>query len=190
MSGPALGSQQPHAMLRAWGRVAGKLPGRKRPWAVGWQPAGHEPAVCPGGQEGQQHPGFYQEQCGQQEQGGNRVPVLGTGEAAPWVLCWVLGPSIQEGPWVAEAHPEKSNRAGEGSREQVLRGAADSVILRFYDLERFDVIFAHQCIADSSCTIKFVSEIYEINLCCLLEILFAHANSSTNQQSYVLARIF
>jgi len=29
--GPALGSQQPHAMLQAWGRVPGKLPGRKGP---------------------------------------------------------------------------------------------------------------------------------------------------------------
>ncbi|KAK4831693.1 hypothetical protein QYF61_018745 [Mycteria americana] len=29
--GPALGSQQPHATLQAWGRVAGKLPGGKGP---------------------------------------------------------------------------------------------------------------------------------------------------------------
>jgi len=28
---------------------------------VGWQPAKHEPAVCPGGQEGQGHLGLYQE---------------------------------------------------------------------------------------------------------------------------------
>jgi len=28
--------------------------------------------------------------------GGNRAPVLGTGEAAPRVLCSVLGPSLQE----------------------------------------------------------------------------------------------
>jgi len=49
------------------------------------------------GQEGQGHPGLYQELCGQQEQGGDRAPVLGTGEAAPRVLCSVLGPSLQEG---------------------------------------------------------------------------------------------
>ncbi|RMC05198.1 hypothetical protein DUI87_18382 [Hirundo rustica rustica] len=30
--------------------------------------AAHEPAVCPGGQEGQWHPGLDQEWCGQQEQ--------------------------------------------------------------------------------------------------------------------------
>ena len=94
---PALGSQQPHAMLQAWGRVAGKLPGGKGPWGVGRQPAEHEPAVCPGGQEGQWHPGLYQESCGQQEQGRDRAPVLGTGEAAPRVLCLLLGPSVQEG---------------------------------------------------------------------------------------------
>ncbi|TRZ19430.1 hypothetical protein HGM15179_007670, partial [Zosterops borbonicus] len=45
--------------------------------------AEHEPAVCPGGQEGQEHPGLYQEWCGQQEQGGHSSPVLGTGEATP-----------------------------------------------------------------------------------------------------------
>ncbi|RMB98864.1 hypothetical protein DUI87_24408 [Hirundo rustica rustica] len=45
--------------------------------------AEHEPAVCPGGQEGQWHPGLYREWCGQQEQGGHSCPVLGTAEAAP-----------------------------------------------------------------------------------------------------------
>jgi len=58
---PALGSQQPHAALQAWGRVTGKLPSREGSWSVGRQPAEHEPAVCPGGQEGQWHTGLYQE---------------------------------------------------------------------------------------------------------------------------------
>ncbi|RMC04978.1 hypothetical protein DUI87_18158 [Hirundo rustica rustica] len=40
--------------------------------------AEHEPAECPGGQEGQWHPGLYQEWCGQQEQGGHSSPVLCT----------------------------------------------------------------------------------------------------------------
>jgi len=61
MPGPALRSQQPHATLQAWWRVAGKLPGGKGPWGAGRQPAEHEPAVCPGGQESQRHPGLYQE---------------------------------------------------------------------------------------------------------------------------------
>ncbi|RMC18335.1 hypothetical protein DUI87_04221 [Hirundo rustica rustica] len=45
--------------------------------------AEHEPAVCPGGQEGQRHPGLDQEWCGQQEQAGHSSPVLGTGQATP-----------------------------------------------------------------------------------------------------------
>ncbi|PKU41352.1 rna-directed dna polymerase from mobile element jockey-like [Limosa lapponica baueri] len=39
-----------------------ELPGRKGPGGVGGQLAEHEPAVCLGGQEGQQHPGLCQEQ--------------------------------------------------------------------------------------------------------------------------------
>ena len=97
MLGPALGSQQPHATLQAWGGVAGELPSGKGPWGAGRQPADHEPAACPGGQEGQQHPGLDQEWRGQQEQGGDRAPVLSPGEAAPRVLCSLLGPSLQEG---------------------------------------------------------------------------------------------
>ena len=61
MPGPALGSKQPHATLQAWGGVAGKLPDRKGPRDAGRQAAEHEPAVCPGGQEGQRHPGMYRE---------------------------------------------------------------------------------------------------------------------------------
>jgi len=53
------------------------------------------------------------------------LPVLSTGEAAPGVLCSVLGPSLQEGHYVPGPCPEKGNEAGEGSREQVLRGAAE-----------------------------------------------------------------
>ena len=97
MPGPALRSQQPHATLQAWGGVAGKLPSGEGPWGVGQQPAELEPAVCPGGQEGQRHPGLCQKECGQQEQGGDLAPVFGTGEAAPGVLCSDLGPSLQEG---------------------------------------------------------------------------------------------
>ena len=53
--GPALWSQQPHVMLQALERVAGKLPSGKESGGVGRQLAEHKPAVCPGGQEGQQH---------------------------------------------------------------------------------------------------------------------------------------
>jgi len=39
----------------------------KGPWGAGQQLAEHEPAVCPDGQEGHQHPGLDQEWGGQQE---------------------------------------------------------------------------------------------------------------------------
>jgi len=61
MPGPTLGSQQLHVTVQAWGGVARKLPSGKGPWGAAQQPAEHEPAVCPGGQEGQRHPGLYPE---------------------------------------------------------------------------------------------------------------------------------
>ena len=65
--GPAFWSQQPLATLQTWGRVAGNLPDGKGPWCTDEQSAEYEPAVCPGGQEGQWHPGLYQEWCGEQD---------------------------------------------------------------------------------------------------------------------------
>ena len=50
--GPALWSQQPHALLQAWGRVAGRLWEGKGSGGVGHCSAEREPAVCPGGREG------------------------------------------------------------------------------------------------------------------------------------------
>ncbi|PKU38094.1 rna-directed dna polymerase from mobile element jockey-like [Limosa lapponica baueri] len=73
-----------------------ELPGRKGAGGVGRLWADHEPAVCPAGQEGQQHPGLNQKQCGQQDQGSDCPPVLATGETPPRVLCPVLGSSLQE----------------------------------------------------------------------------------------------
>jgi len=70
--------------------------------------------VCPGGQEGQRHPGLNQEWCGQQEQGGDRAPVLGTGEAAPRVLCSVLGPSLPEDTEVLERVQRRAARLMRG----------------------------------------------------------------------------
>jgi len=94
--------------------VAGELPGRKGPGGAGRQPAEHELAVCPGGQEGQRHPGLDQE-WGGQDWGRDWAPVLGTGEATSRVLCSALGPSLQERHRGAGAHPKTSNKAGEGS---------------------------------------------------------------------------
>jgi len=48
-----LGHNNPMQCLQAWGEVAGKLPSGTGPRVTHQQPAEHEPAVCPGGQEGQ-----------------------------------------------------------------------------------------------------------------------------------------
>jgi len=60
MANVALESQHPSAAIKAWGRVAGKLPSRKGPGDVGPQRTEHEPAVCPGGQEGEWYPRRHQ----------------------------------------------------------------------------------------------------------------------------------
>jgi len=64
--GSALGSQQPHATLQdAQG---------KRIWGVSQQLAEHEPAVCPGGQDGPRPPGVYQGSGGVTVTGGSQEP--------------------------------------------------------------------------------------------------------------------
>ena len=78
-SGPDFWSQQRQETLQAWGGVAGKLPDGKGPWCTDGQSAEYEPAECPGGQEGQWHPGLYQEWCGEKDEGSHPV----TGEAPP-----------------------------------------------------------------------------------------------------------
>lgn len=106
----AVGPQQPHAVVQAWGSVARKLPNWKGAGGTGRQPAEHEPALCPDGQEA----------CVR-----NRVvsrtrevilTLLSSGETKLWVLCSVLGSSLQEGYWIAQAWAEKSNKTGEGAK--------------------------------------------------------------------------
>ncbi|GAB0196130.1 hypothetical protein GRJ2_002078300 [Grus japonensis] len=66
-----------------------------------------------------------QKQCGQQDHGSDRPPVLGTGEVAPQVLCSVLGLSPQEGHRSAGTFPKKGNEVVRGlehkSDEEQLR---------------------------------------------------------------------
>ncbi|PKU39364.1 hypothetical protein llap_10331 [Limosa lapponica baueri] len=61
--------------------------GLKGPGGVGRLLAEHESAVCPGGHEGQQHPGLYQEQC-EYPDDNSIAPEIGTdkrnGFAYPW----------------------------------------------------------------------------------------------------------
>ena len=53
-------------------------------------------------QEGQQNPGFYQKQCVQQDKGIDHPPVLGTGEAAPRILCSFWAPHCERDTEVLE----------------------------------------------------------------------------------------
>ena len=86
MLGPAFWSQQPQATLQVCEGVSEKLPDGRGSWCTDGQSAEHEPTVCPGGQEGQWHPGLYQEWCGEQDWGNNPGPALSTGEAPAQVL--------------------------------------------------------------------------------------------------------
>lgn len=58
-----------HNPAVARGRAAGKLPSRKGSGGAAQQPAECGPALCPGGQSGQWHPGLRQKQRGQRDQG-------------------------------------------------------------------------------------------------------------------------
>jgi len=115
----SLGHTNPTQRCRLGEEWLESFPRGKGPGGAGRQPAEQKPAVCPGGQEGQHHPGLYQQWSDQQDWGEDRAPVLGTGEAAARVLCSALGPSLQEGHGGAGACPEKGSEAGEGSGEQV-----------------------------------------------------------------------
>ena len=117
MSSPAFWSQS-QPTLQAWGGVSGTLLDGKGPWYTDGQLAEYKPAVCPGGQEGQWHPGLDQEWCGEQDEGSHPGPVLGVGEASPRVLCSALGSSVQEGHGGTGAGPEKGNESSEGLENQ------------------------------------------------------------------------
>jgi len=59
VQGPAPGEEQPHAPLEAWRGPAGVQLCREGPGCLGGRQVHHEPAVCPGCQEGQWHSGMH-----------------------------------------------------------------------------------------------------------------------------------
>ena len=73
-------------------RFGAEWHGAKGSVGAGQQLAEHEPEVCLVGQEGQWHPGLYQEYCSQQDKGGDHPSAVGTGKASPRALCSVFSP--------------------------------------------------------------------------------------------------
>ena len=59
MQGPAPGEEQPHASVQAWGGPAWEQLCGEGPGCPGGRQVNHEPAVCPGCQEGQWDPGVH-----------------------------------------------------------------------------------------------------------------------------------
>jgi len=56
-----LGHNNPMQCYRLWEEWLERCPAEKDLGGAGQQPAEHDLAVCPGGQEGKQHPGLSQE---------------------------------------------------------------------------------------------------------------------------------
>ncbi|KAJ7414486.1 rna-directed dna polymerase from mobile element jockey-like [Willisornis vidua] len=87
-----------HYRLEKSGRKAAQWKRTRGCWLTA---ADHERAVCPGGQEGQWHPGLYQTQCGQ-EQGSDCTPVLSIGKTTTPLLCSVLASQYRKDTEVLE----------------------------------------------------------------------------------------
>jgi len=64
VQGPAPGDEQPHAPVEAWGGPAGEQLCGEGPGSAGGRQIDHEPAVCPGCQEGQWDPGCIRRSVG------------------------------------------------------------------------------------------------------------------------------
>ncbi|RMB97766.1 hypothetical protein DUI87_13737 [Hirundo rustica rustica] len=77
-----------------WGWCSWTASRQKGTCSTDGQQAGHEPAVCPGGQEGQWHLAWIRN--GVASRNSDSSPVLSSGEAAPRVLCPVLGPQFRK----------------------------------------------------------------------------------------------
>jgi len=125
VQGPAPGEEQPHATVQAWSGPAGEQLCGEGPGSAGGRQVDHEPAVCPGSQEGQWYSGVRQEECGQQVEGGSPSPLLCPSEAPSGVLCPVLGFSVQERWRATGESPAEAYEDDEGTGASLLWGKAE-----------------------------------------------------------------
>jgi len=125
VQGPAPGEEQPHAPVQAWGGPAGEQLCGDRPGSAGGQQVDHEPAVCPGCQEGQWDPGVHKEECGQQVEGGSPSPLHCPSEGPSGALCPVLGSPVQERWRATGESPAEGYEDGDGTGASLPRGKAE-----------------------------------------------------------------
>jgi len=87
------------------------------------QPTEHEPAVCPGGQEGQWHPCIRNSAA--TGAGGDRPSVRSTGEATPWVSVFSSGLLTTRKTLTHRSMSRERQLNCQGSGAQVLWGVAE-----------------------------------------------------------------
>ena len=74
------------------------------------QQVGHEPSVCPSGQEGQWYPRVHYKERGQQVKGGDPPPLLCPGEATFRLLCPVLSSPGEKRQGSPRGSPEEGHK--------------------------------------------------------------------------------
>lgn len=118
-----------HKQAVAWsdidlGKSICKVTKQKGHGNTGQQSAEHEPAMCPGDQEGQRQPGLHQKFR-------NSVASRARGVIASLyealVRLHLKFGSLQEGYWIAWVYLEKSSKAGEGIRKENIREVVDGI---------------------------------------------------------------